>query len=93
VTDAVSVAFGTDVDVLRSAERRRESGVALARGVSLYLARHEAGAPLASIAEWLGYRSYNSAATALTRFRARIMEPELRRKLRQARALLYKVET
>ena len=59
----------------------------------LCVAPHDAGAFLAPIASWLGYRSYNSAAPALTRFRRRLEAPELLARLQQARALLYKVET
>ena len=93
VTVAVAAEFGIDTSTLRSATRHRRAGVALARGATLYLGRHEAGAPLSSIAAWLGYRSYNTAATALSRFRRRLGEPELQARLRRTRSLLYKVET
>jgi hypothetical protein len=93
ITAAVAVVFGIDSSTLRSMDGERGAGVALARCTALYLGRHEAGAPLSSIAAWLGYRSYNSAATALTRFRRRLGEAKPRARLQRARALLYKVET
>ena len=65
----------------------------MARYAALYLARCEAGASLLSIAQWLGYRSSNSASTALTRFRRRLVEPEVWARLERTRAKLYKVET
>ena len=65
----------------------------LARCTVLYLARHNAGAFLVPIASWLGYRSYNSAATALTRFRRRLKEPDILAAVQRTRSRLYKVET
>jgi REP element-mobilizing transposase RayT len=93
ITVAVAAAFGIDSNTLRSTTRRREANVALARCTALYLGRHETGLPLHHIAARLGYASYNSAATALTRFRPRLEESALRAKLKMARSLLYKVET
>jgi putative transposase len=93
VASAVAVAFGVDTDRLTSTTRRRGANAVTARCAALYLARHEARASLSSIATWLGYRSYNSAATALTRFRRRLEDPELLFRLQRARSLLYKVET
>jgi REP element-mobilizing transposase RayT len=93
IARVVAVAFATDGTTLRPVTGRRGHRKSLARPAALYLARHEAGASLAAAAAWQGYRSYNSAATALTRFRRRMSDPELLAKLRLARSLLYKVET
>ena len=64
-----------------------------ARSVALHLGRHEAGRSLAELATWLGYRSYNSAATALARLRTRLTRPGFRQRLNHVRDQLYKVET
>jgi len=93
VAAAIAVVFRIDVSTLRSTTHRRGANNTGARGAALYLGRYEAGAPLSAIAIWLGYRSYNSAATALTRYRRRLEQPELLAKLHQVRSLLYKVET
>jgi len=93
IATAVAVAFGVETSTLHTTTRGGDTSVVLARCAALYLARHEGGASLASIAAWLGYRSYNSAATALTRFRPRMEEPDLLSRLQRARSLLYKVET
>jgi len=90
---AVSVAFGVAKSTLHATTHERRASIVLARCTALYLARHDAGASLDEIAAWLGYRSYNSAATALTRYRRRLEDRELLTHLRRARSLLYKVET
>ena len=92
VVSAVADVFRVDVGMLRSANHRHGANIAGARCAALYLGRYEAGAPLSSIATWLGYRSYNSAATALTRYRRRLEDPQLLAKLHRVRSLLYKVE-
>lgn len=93
ITHAAAAAFGVDTSTLTSATHARGSTIALARLTALYLARHEGGMSLASIAAALGYRSYNAASTALTRFRRRLNESDLHAGLQRARSLLYKVET
>jgi REP element-mobilizing transposase RayT len=93
IAAAVAASFGVDPRALHSATCGRNTRLVLARCTAIYLARHEAGVSLGSIAAWLGYRSYNSAATALTRYRRRLQDSEVRAWAERARAILYKVET
>jgi REP element-mobilizing transposase RayT len=93
IVRAVARAFDVAPAKIRFTPGCRTLGLSLPRSVALYLGRHDGGCSLERIASWLGYPSYNTAATAMTRLRARLDEPELRRRLGKARRFLYNVET
>lgn len=90
---AVARAFEIEAAEIPFDVCRRTRAQSLARSVALYLGRHDGGQSLDRIASWLGYPSYNTAATALSRLRARLDDPKILRRLNKARRLLYKVET
>lgn len=89
ITAAVATIFGLERTFLGEPGDGRRSSTTLARGMALYLGRHDARLPLSAAAEWAGFRTYHSAATALTRFRKRLDDTELCDKLRRVRSVLY----
>lgn len=93
IGEAVAATFGVDLEAMRDQRHERAPDLIRARWAALYIGRHEAGASLASMAQWLGYRSYNSAASALSRLRRKMKDPELAVRLSRARSMLHKDET
>jgi len=94
VSHVISVVFGINEDDLRRVSPRGGRGHAVARGAFVCLSRLEGGCSLATIAEWLGYRTYAGPSTAMARFRAMLRkEPYIKQRLKEAYRLLYEVKT
>ena len=92
--EAVCIAFAVGSSELRRVAPGPGREPAKARAAFVYLARLEGGHTLETIASWLGYRRYGSAAGALHRLRRDLAsDASLRRRLDVARRLLINKKT